>query len=258
MKALLLAVLALLAQGQQRAKDLSERVEFAAASPNGDEERKVLELLNRREHWAEAFRMVEEKFGAFPDQLVVKADFGLEGGEAGMGVGRGNEGRIRFNLKVLGDIQRKTNEIEVKRKEAQSRGGELVYKVPPAKIDRILHHELVHVLQREYKAPGWFNEGMATFLADDPNNLYGFALADKAVEAVDEPLGDPRDVYARGHLFWKWLQSRFAVKKVVELTVLERREWKVALEEATGFPWRALVFTEKQWSVGELQKYKVK
>ncbi len=258
MTALLLAFLGILTQGQQRAADFFDRIEFGAASPDTDEERKVLELLSKRDHWVGAFRTIERSFGAFPDNLLLKVDFNLQGAEAGWGAGRDSEGKIRFNLKVLGNIQRKRDEIEEKSKEVQARGGKVVYKVPPAKIERVIYHELTHVLQREFKAPDWFNEGMAQYISDDPNNLYGFALSNKPVEEIDAPAEDPHDAYARGHLFWKWLDSRSVVKKVVELTVFQRKEWKDALEEATGLPWAVLVIAEKHWSAAELQKYKVK
>jgi len=257
--ALVVSLLALLLQGQQRAQDFVDHLTFEAAIPSADEEKKVLEILQKREHWLGAFRTIEDKCGAFPDNLALAVDFSLEGREAGWGRGKGAEGKIRFNLKVLGDIQRKINEIEVKRKEAQSRGGTLVYKVPPAKIDRVIYHELTHVLQRGCKAPDWFNEGMAQFIADDPNNLYGYAVAGKKVEGIDAGAGNDRnDVYARGHLFWKWLETRFAVKKVVDLTVFRGKDWKAALEEATGFPWTTLVLAEQEWSAAEIQKYKPK
>jgi hypothetical protein len=258
MKAVVLAILALLPQGQQRAKTFVDRIEFAAATPDGDEERKVLEMLQKREHWMGAYRTIESRFGTFPDNLALKVEFSLKGLEAGWGAGQGDEGRIRFNLKVLGDIQRRTDEVEAKRKEAQVRGGKLVTKVPPAKIDRVIYHELTHVLQREYKAPDWFNEGMSQYLADDPNNLYSFAYNNKPVQEIDAGVADRNDVYARGHLFWKWLESKDVVKKVVALSIFDRKEWKTALEEGTGFPWVTLVLAEKAWSEGEVQKYKVK
>lgn len=257
MTALLLSLAALLPQGQQRANDFFDHVRFEAANPSADEEKKVLEVLQKREHWMGAFRTIEDKFGAFPDNLVLTVDFSLEGREAGWGGGRGDEGKIRFNLRVLGDIQRKTDELVLKSKEAQSRGGTLIYKVPPAKIDRVIYHELTHVLQRGFKAPDWFNEGMAQYIANDPNNLYGFAVAGKKVESIDSDV-DRTDVYARGHLFWKWLETKFAVKKVVDLTVFRGRDWKAALEESTGFPWTTLVLAERDWSSTELQKYKPK
>jgi hypothetical protein len=258
MRAVVLGILALLVQGQQRAKDFFDRIEFEVITSDSDEERKVLDVLQKSEHWIGAYRAIETKFGAFPDNLAVKVNFSLKGVEAGWGAGQGAEGRIRFNLKVLGDIQRKRDEIELKRKESQSRGATLVTKVPPAKIDRVIYHELTHVLQREFKAPDWFNEGMAQYLADDPNNLYGFAYHNKPVQEIDAVGVDRGDMYARGHLFWKWLDSRDAVKKVVALTLFDRKEWKAALEEGTGFPWVTLVLSEKAWSEGELQKYKVK
>jgi len=258
MKPLLLTVLALTAQDAGRAGEFFDRIEFEAVRPEADEERKALEILNRREHWIGAFRTIEAKCGPFPDALALKVDFSLAGGEAGWGVGRGSEGRIRFNLKLLGDIQRKTDEIEVRRKESQARGGKVVTKVPPARIERVLYHELTHVLQREYSAPDWFNEGMAQYVADDPNNLCGFALTGKKVEEIEAAASDPHDVYARGHLFWKWLDSRNAVRKVVDRTVFQRKGWKESLEEATGFPWTVLVIAERDWSAEEIRKYRAK
>lgn len=246
----------LVSNPQQRSKDFFDRIQFESPSTDSDEERRIVEVLSKREHWIGAYRKLEEKFGEFPDALVLKVAFSLEGQQAGWGAGRGSEGRIKFNLKLLGEIQRRTDENEARRKDLRDRGGNVIYRVPPPRIERIIYHELTHVLQREYEAPDWFNEGMAQLVGDDPNNLYAFAVAKKAPQDIDASGVELHDLYARGHLFWMWLESNYAVKKVVELTVFQRKPWKAALEEATGLPWSVLILSERDWSTKQLEKFK--
>ena len=38
--------------------------------------------------------------------------------------------------------------------------------------------------------------------------------------------------------------------------MFQRKPWKEAIEEATGFPWAVLLISEKDWSTKELEKFK--
>jgi hypothetical protein len=259
MSTLALAALLLLPDAEQRAREFFERLRFEAPAPESEEARKVAGILQNRETWIGAYRALEERLGLLPDGLTVSVDFTLEGDEAGFGSGNGREGRVRFNLKQLGERQRRIDETEARRKEAEIRGKHMVYRVPPLRMDRLVYHELTHVFQRGCQAPAWFLEGMAQLMSEDPSNLAAFANENsKKVQSIDEPTSDRNDTYARGHVFWLWLDSKGAARKVADLCVLQGRPWKEALEEATGFPWAVLTVAERNWSEREVEKLRVK
>jgi len=258
MPALALAALLLLPDGEQRARDFFERIQFETPSTDSEEARKVADTLMKRETWIAAYRALEQRLGPMPDGLAVKVDFALEGEEAGFGSGNGGEGRVRFNLRLLAEHRKRIEETEARRREAEGRGQHMVYRVPPMRMDRLVYHELTHVFQRGCEGPGWFLEGMAQLVSEDPSNLAAFANENKKVQDVDEHLPARNDTYARGHVFWKWLDSNGAAKKAAELTILQGRPWKEALEEATGLPWGILKEVECEWSEREVQKLRVK
>jgi hypothetical protein len=258
MSALVLLALLAMPDAEQRAREFFDRIQFEAPSPETDEGRRVAETLLKKETWIAAYCSLEQRLGPMPDQLVVKVDFTLEGQEAGFGSGTASEGRVRFNLKQLAECQKRTDEMEARRKEAEGRGGQMVYRVPPLRMDRLVYHELTHVFQRGCQAPPWFIEGMAQLMSEDINNLAAFANANRKVEAIDEQILDRNDTYARGHSFWKWLDSKGAAKKTAELVVFQQRPWKESLEEATGIPWSVLTLVEREWSEREVDKLRLK
>lgn len=248
------ALVLLCAPLQDRAEKLFDKVTFAKVEPSGDEERRVVEVLSKKENWIAAFRALEEKLGPFPDGLAVKVGFDWPGDEYAHGGSGAGGGWVRFNLPKLAGYQKKVDAIERQRQAAEKEGKRLVFRVPPARFDRMIWHELTHVLQRGHDSPDWFKEGMAEWAADDPNCLASFANAGKKVERIETALGDKNDTYARGHLFWKWLESRGAARKVVDATVHARKPWKASLEEATGLDWEKLSAAEREWSAKEAEK----
>jgi len=243
---------------QDRAETLLKLVTFEKVEPADDAERRVLETLTRRENWLEAFRAVEAKLGPFVDGLAIHVSFDWPGDDYAHGGAGPVKGWVRFNLRKLAEYQGKIDALEKQRKDEEKKGRRLVFKVPPARFDRMIWHELSHVLQRGLEAPDWFKEGMAVWTADDPNCLAAFAAAGKKAEPVDSPLSDRNDTYARGHLFWKWLDSKGLVRKVVDPVVSREKGWKKALEEATALPWDKLVAAEQEWSAKELETLRPK
>lgn len=242
----------------ERARDFFDRIQFEPPGEDTDEARRVADVLQKKEHWIGAFKAVERQLGAMPDLLTVKVDFGLEGNDAGWGGSNGTAAKVRFNLKRLGEIQKKVDEFDVKRKEAQGRGQNLVFRVPPLRMERLIYHELTHVFQRGCPGPGWLLEGMAQLIGDDSNNIAGFVNANKKVQVIDEGSLDRTDSYARGHLFWKWLEGRGSARKAADLIVFQHRPWKEALEEATGLPWELVTLAERDWSAREVEKLQPK
>lgn len=239
-----------------RAVRFLERVRFDPAEPQSDEARRVVEVLSRPEHWLAAFRRVEEKLGPFPDGIPIRVSFDWEGPEFARAGLEGKTGRVRFNLARLAGYEKRTDELRRLRDDLRRQGKEGVFRVPPARLDRMVHHELVHIFQRRLEAPEWFVEGMAQWAADDPNCLHAFAAAGREVGSIEVALEDPAETYARGHLFWLWLADRGSAKPVAQAAVLRGVPWRKAIEEATGLVWITIVAAECEWSAREIGRYR--
>jgi hypothetical protein len=123
-------------------------------------------------------------------------------------------------------------------------------------MDRIIWHELTHVLQAGMECPDWFKEGMAVWVSEDPNCLASFAHAGKKLEGIDTALEARNDLYARGHLFWKWLEGRGVARKVIDAVRVSRKPWKASLQEALGMSWEAIASGELEASRKELEKFR--
>jgi hypothetical protein len=254
MRVALLLSLAALAADDERANGFFERIRFEKPEAPGEEGRRVLEILLKKEHWVGAYRTLEERFGKFPDDLALSVDFRLQGDKLGSARAGGTKGEISFNFQRLVEGQKKLDDFERLRIQARAEGKVLIVKIPALKFDRIIYHEMTHILQRNYDAPGWFTEGMAEFVADDENAIYSLAASGRRVKEVDDPVAERIDTYARGHLFWNWLDERGAAKKAIELSIVQRRPWKEAIEESAGIPWTVIVPSERDWSIKEVER----
>lgn len=248
--ALLLMALAVLPD--ERAERHFDRMKIDAPDLSDDVSRRVVVYLLQKEHWVGAFTDIADRFARFPDDLDLTVDFKLDSEEVARTSCSGNEWKISFNLKKLCELRKRLDEIEKMKRE----GKQFVFKVPPLKMDRLVYHEVTHVLQARFEAPGWFVEGMAQMVGDDLNAVCQFAKDGKAVRGLDRAITDRNETYARGHLFWKWLETRGATSKTFELAFLKRLAWQQALEEATNRSWANIVAEESEWSARELQKYK--
>ena len=242
---------------EERLKKLASQVTFVRPEPQNDEARRVLELLTSPDRWAAGFRTVEGKIGAFSDATALEVTFDFDGREFAKMAG---DTKLRFNLGKLEEYQKKLDALERQRKDLAKQGKKMVFRLPPAKLERFIPHELCHVLQKQRKveAPEWFVEGLAQWVGDDPNVLIGFGLAGKKVDGIESALADPDDVYARGHLFFMWLESRGALRKAARAAFFEAVPWKKALEDATGLAWDKLVPAERDWSLREAEKLRPK
>jgi hypothetical protein len=239
-----------------RALELYERMQFQSVDAKDEAARRLLEVLRKKEHWVGAYSALAEKFGPFPDDLVVTVDFNLRGEEVAQGGGRKSRGVVSFNLEKLAEAQRGIEEAYAKKKAAEASGQRFVVIVPPIRFDRIIYHELTHVLQQSYDAPLWFLEGMAQLAGEDLNSICSFAQEKKKIQSIDVHLEGRKDTYARGHFFWKWLDSRGLAQRVFELSIVQRRGWKEALIEATQLSWESILLSEKEWSEKELDKFR--
>jgi hypothetical protein len=246
--ALLLLLLAALRD--ERADRFFDRLKIDPPDLTEDVQRRVVVTLLDKEHWVGAYTEIANRLGPFPDNLTVTVDFKCGGPEPAVTLSRGTERRISFNIKLLAEHQKQVDEIARMKRE----GKKFDFKVPPMKMDRLITHEMTHVFHGACDAPKWFLEGMAQLMGDDLNSVYKFVQDERKVRGVDAEITEPEEIYARGHLFWKWLDQRSATPKTIELAFGRRVPWKKALEEATGRSWADIVAEERDWSAREIRR----
>ncbi len=249
---LLLAVLA----PQERAERLFERVTFGEAKPEGEPGERVLASLKSRENWLAAVRAIESRLGPLRENQPIRVTFDYDGEDAARTATIDGEGRIRFNLQKLEELQKRADDLERRKRELAKEGKRLRFKVPPPRLDRLLWHELTHVFHGELDAPDWFTEGLAQWLSEDMNNLHAFATFGPAVEEIDGGAEEKLVIYARGHLFWSWVESKGGVKPAVQAIVAERGPWKTSMEKVLGLSWEELRKAEREWSTKEVARLK--
>lgn len=246
-------LLLLLLTAQDAAESFFESVRFEDARADTVAGDRVAELLRSKEHWVAAYRAIEAKLGPMPP-VALTVSFDHQGEEAAQARASAGRGHIRFNLKKLEEYQGKIDELEERKRALAREGKRLVFKVSPARVDRVIWHELVHVFHADYEAPKWFTEGLAQWLSEDASAVQGFAHARRETRDIEAELAENRDVYARGHLFWSWVASRGAVRRAVRASVIDGRPWKEALEEALGLPWNLALGAERDWSAREVER----
>lgn len=239
---------------QDRADLFFEAIRFEDGKPESDAGDRVYAMLRKKGNWLEGFRAIEARLGPMPAKIALTVVFDYDGDEVAQAAARGGAGRIRFNLKRLEEYQHKLDQYEIQKKDLAKKGSRLVFKVAPARLDRVIWHELTHIFHGDYDAPEWFKEGLAQWLSDDPNTIQAFALARKEVEAIERPVANRNDVYARGHLFWSWIETRVAVRDVVKVSVVEGGAWKPSIEKALGLSWKSIEAAERAWSAQEIEK----
>lgn len=238
---------------QDAAEDFYESVRFEDARADTVAGDRVADILRSKEHWVAAYRAIETKLGPFPP-MELTVSFDHQGDEAAQARSRGGRGHIRFNLKKLEEYQAKVDELEERKRALAREGKRLVFKVSPARVERVIWHELTHVFHADYEAPAWFTEGLAQWLSEDASAVQGFAHARRETRDIEQELDERLDVYARGHLFWSWVAQRGATRRAVRASVVERKPWKEALEEALGLNWELARGAERDWSAREVER----
>src|SRR5258705_10163824 len=146
---------------------------------------------------------------------------------------------VKYTRRRWAESEKKLSDNRSRREALKKKGKRIAWKVPPLKYDRLVAHELVHVIQGSCKAPDWFREGMASWAGADPNYVMSFLYNNDAVKEVESPLeGD--DLYGRSHLFMMWLEKksgREVFKKWAKATLIRGGEVKASLEKLLGMTW---------------------
>ena len=86
--------------------------------------------------------------------------------------------------------------------------------------------------------------------------LRWFAYKRRKVNSLkQEPPAD--EVYARGWLFWLWLEETVGprgVKQIARATYIEGKAWREAVEATTELRWEEILKAEQKWSRGHIRK----
>lgn len=245
---------------QDRHDTAAERVVFPDEEAlqswrrRGDREKRLVALLTERKHWAAAFREIDEKLGLFSDESRVRVMIeDLDETWPAQGGGRNGKGAVRFNMRKLVEYQKKEDE----HLRLVASGKKLKVIVPPTRLETILTHELVHVFCGTLPE-NWLTEGMACWAAGDTALFYGFNHRGARVEPLDRAV-PAEDAYARGMLFFAWLEEQHGRGKVRELVARVREKSEAggaAAAAVIGREWASLLPEEKTWSEKHLAKFK--
>ncbi len=260
-----LLILLLSIAPQDRASKLYDRMVFPPKDElerwegRSDVHRRVVAKMLSKKAWLAAIRNVEDELGPLPDDMVVKVELAeWVGSHPAIGNAIGSNGSVKINMRRLVEYQDTIDRLEKQKRDLAKKGKRLIFKVPPIKFERIIHHEMTHVFQREVNTPDWFHEGLASWIGNDSNYLYAFGVARKKVGDVDGELEEGDDAYPRGMLFFQWLDSRIRKKGMRALGKAiyeEGKPWKEALVEAAGKEWPELVAAERKWSAKRIRRY---
>ena len=228
----------------------------AKAEAKGKDQKEVLALLLDPKVWAEGVRRIDAKLGLWTGTFEIKVKFGTFALKTpAWGDGVNGKGKIEFDADALAEHHKNAKEHERKKK-AAGKNAQVV--VPPARMDGIVWHELVHCFASG-KLPRWFPEGAGTHVAGDPHFVAYFRHEKQAVKEIDAAI-DFKYSYGRGWAFFEWMEAVYGakvVKKFVGLCVGGKTPAEAAAE-ATGLDWDKVRKDEKEWSTKWMADYAIK
>jgi hypothetical protein len=209
--------------------------------------REALDILTDRMNWERGLAEIEDRLGLFRESLDIRITLeeGPGGSGAAEGGGRNGCGIIRFHMSTLSDYMRILREHE-----RRARNPRAIVIVPPMHVDRMIWHELTHVFQNDRDLPDWFREGMACYVEQNDAHLRGYVSRGEPMDNLDAEWSRDRS-YARGWLFWRWLEAehgREAVHELVRRTIEDGEGWRTAIEATTHLSWSEVVQREFAWS----------
>ena len=251
---LLLACLA--AQADPMLEAVEKGVSFpdkeavAKASAKSEWHKKALDIVLDPKLWASSLKSIEERTGLKAGTLEIKVTFAeikIDNAPAA-GHGRAGKGAVTLDIDKLAKNHRGADEINRLRK----KGVTIV--VPPARTELAIPHELTHCFQG-VDQPGWFLEGMACYVARDPNLVMAYKAAGRKTEAIDAEI--PLEwTYARGWAFFEWMAAKHDVKKFCRLAIDDRKPAAEAAAEVTGLKWDEIRKAERDWSAAWIKAFK--
>ena len=242
----LLLLLLALQSADDRAKAAVAKISFPsdddvkAWTAKGDEHTRVLDAVLKRETWIAAVKSVEERLMPLGDWTLTVKLTEWDSSHPAHGHREGAKAGILFNMKRLGAYERKMDGFRRQQEELRKQGKTMVWRVPPLRYERLIWHELAHVVQGEITTPAWFHEGLASWIGDDACYLHDFIDANRQVADVETALPRDEDPYGRGQFFMKWLEAKIGrdgMKRLVKAVYLDGADWKKSLVEVTKLEW---------------------
>lgn len=264
----LLPVLLLLLQSpDDRAKAVVDRIDFPAAevvkswADKGPEYKNVLDVVLKRETWRSAVKFIEEHVGPIADDWKIEVSLSeWDGNHPAEGERVEKSAPVKFNMKRLSAYEKNMIDLRRQEEELKKKGKRFAWKIPPLKYDRLIVHELVHVVQGAVKTPEWFREGLASWAGADSNYVMAYLYHNAEVKDVESPLGGD-DLYGRSQLFMMWLEKRSGrevFKKFVKAVILDGADPKAALEKLLGATWEKITAEELAWTTQYAKKNRPK
>jgi len=227
--AIVLTLVALLAQDDAAtAGKFLKAAHFPSAKSQDEWARKseeyaaVVKLCVDRERWTAALKRIVDAAGPVSDAWTLNVSFmEAEGDALADSIRLDKKCIVRFNLRRLAKSERSASEIE-----------------------GVIVHELTHLLQGTAAVPSWFAEGLASYFEGAADRIAGFLKEAKTIESVDATGVDP---YARGALFFRWLETKVGAAKLKELVkavYADEAGYRKTLEKIAGLKWEKLLAEE--------------
>lgn len=250
-------ILSLLVQDEKYAKaaekiKLPAKADLDALAAKSDRHKRTIAMISDRANWAAGLKRIEEKLGMFTEtpkiEILVEESTDPKPAKAG---GEDGAGAIKFNVTFYVAFLKRLDDVA----ETRKYGKDARWVIPPAKLDALMIHELVHCFAGTFEQQ-WMTEGIASWVAGDDSILWDFAYKKRAVNGLDQLVTED-DAYARGWAFLEWIHSLGDGKLEAFLkTILkDRKAVKKAAETASGKDWATLVLVERDWSRAFIKGY---
>lgn len=239
-------------QDEKYAKAL-KRVKFPTSqmekyAKKGGYHKKAVDILGDKDLWKEAFQTIDEETGIFKEDIDINIVLGKFPAPA-MGGWSPKEGYVvRISIDAIAQLKKQNDE-----------SSHLM-----SRVEMAIPHELTHVYQiyawKQIAFMGWFKEGMACYVEQDPAKMNDYKKVSKGIPYIDAKMSE-RESYARGWLFFEYLEAKFGkakAKEFMKLVCNDHKKFEDAGKEATGLDWKELREQEKEWSTEYLKNYEPK
>jgi hypothetical protein len=229
------------------------KAELDAVAGKSERHKKAIALVVDRKNWAAGLKKIDERLGMFVEAPDIEVRV-LESDDPTPAKGGGQDGKgaIVFNVKRMVEHFARLDQIA----EAKRYGKEARWVIPPAKLEDLVHHELVHCFAGTF-SEAWLTEGLASWVAGDESIVWDYAYRDRPVNPLDQMVKD-EDAYGRGWAFLEWMKSLGGNKLNAFLKgcLKDRQKVRKIAEEVAGKTWAELVLEERDWSVKFFNGYR--
>ena len=169
---------------------------------------RILEDLQAPENWKAVIQEIEAVLCPYPKSTNLRVRFTESDESPGSEVTRDRSGiTVTFNVKLIDAFRARWQEVALANSERSKQGKPLEFERVPSMYNHVARG-LVHVLERGRQLPGWFHQGVPSWLWADMYYVKTFLDRAAAVEEIDAKPASAEDDYGRGHLFLLWLERK--------------------------------------------------